>query len=91
MQVQADVGVRFGRVAVSAVYPVVAVHADRHGATANPMLLGAMTIDALHILPAHVDVDAGAGKQQGFVHVAVFNGVATAALKVTAAAVLPQR
>jgi hypothetical protein len=54
-------------------------------------MFGAMAVDALHVVLAHVDIDAFAREQQGLIHVAVFHGIAAAALEVTAAAVLAMR
>ena len=46
-----------------------------------------MTIDTLHIVFTHVNVDAFTGEKQRFVHITVLDGVSTPALEVATATV----
>ena len=55
------------------------------------MILSLVAIDALKIVPAHVDIDILRREEEATVQVPVFDGITAAAIEVTAAAIGPRR
>ena len=74
-------------VAVGAIDASGAVDADRHGTAGDPMVFRFVAVTAGQIGAPHMDVNPFAGEVHGAIEIAVFDGVASAALEVADAAI----
>ena len=67
------------------------VNTDRHHLAGYDVLLGPVTVDALKIVAAHVNIDSIRRFGQRTIQVAMLDGVAAASIEVAPAAIVSGR